>query len=183
MAESSIAFSTPRLVAYPLVSADWPHFQQLQQSPEVMRFVRDIESDAALALRFQQQLAMAAPGQNVSLWLGSSQHTDTSRFAGLAGFWLDDAKNKAEIGFLLQPELQGQGLGSELVAALVEQAFAIPTVHKLVASVTVGNEGSRRVLTKHGFVQEGCLRANYWLDGRWQDDWVFGLLRQDYLHL
>lgn len=168
-------FTTPRLVAQSLGSADWPHFQQLQQSPDVMRFVRDIESDTALALRFQQQLAVQAPSLNVSVRLAHNQ-----QFAGLAGFWLDDGHRKAEIGFMLQPELQGQGLGSELVAALIQQAFAIPTVHKLIARVTAGNEGSRRVLTKQGFVQEGCLRADYWLDGRWCDDWLFGLLRHEY---
>ncbi|MDT3410605.1 UNVERIFIED_ORG: hypothetical protein QE398_000974 [Atlantibacter sp. SORGH_AS 304] len=29
---------------------------------------------------------------------------------------------------------------------------------------------------------EGELRESYWLHNRWHNDWLFGLLRQDYLH-
>jgi len=31
-----------------------------------------------------------------------------------------------------------------------------------------------------GFHQEGELRECYWLNGRWHNDWLFGLLRRDY---
>jgi hypothetical protein len=33
---------------------------------------------------------------------------------------------------------------------------------------------------KVGFHQEGELRECYWLNGRWHNDWLFGLLRRDY---
>jgi len=36
------------------------------------------------------------------------------------------------------------------------------------------------VLEKAGFVLEGTLRENYLLDGRWQDDWLFGLLAREF---
>lgn len=166
-----IAFATARLHARWLSKADWPDYCALQQDPAVMKFIRDIESEVAIAVRFQQQLASSDVQRSYSLWLGDG------RFVGLAGYWFDEAQCKAELGFILAPQMQGQGLGSELVQALIQQAWAEPRVHKLVASVTAGNEGSRRVLLKHGFVQEGCLRQHYWLHGQWHDDWVFGLLR------
>lgn len=173
MISRPVAFQTARLLAYRLHAADWPYYQQIQQLPDVMRFIRDIEDDAQLMQRFTQQLT-ATTHHSVSLW-----RRDDGCFAGLAGFWLDAAGQKAEIGFLLMPQQQGQGIGSELVAALIQQAWLQPTVHKLLATVTAGNEGSRKVLQKHGFVQEGCLRQQYFLQGQWHDDWVFGLLRDD----
>lgn len=170
---SRLAFTTARLHACWLDKTDWPYYCALQQNPAVMRFIRDIESEVAIAVRFQQQLASTDLQRSYSLWLSDG------RFAGLAGFWLDEDQHKAELGFILVPELQGQGVGRELVKALIAEAWAEPTVHKLVATVTAGNEGSRRVLVNNGFVQEGCLRQHYWLAGRWHDDWVFGLLRSE----
>jgi len=46
--------------------------------------------------------------------------------------------------------------------------------------VTVGNLASRALLEKTGFVLEGELRENYWLAERWQNDWIFSLLKHEY---
>jgi len=50
----------------------------------------------------------------------------------------------------------------------------------MTATVTAGNVASRRTLISAGFIQEGTLRQNFFLDGQWHDDWIFGLLKQDY---
>ncbi|CTQ18733.1 hypothetical protein BN1200_70006 [Klebsiella variicola] len=52
-----------------------------------------------------------------------------------------------------------------------------PGVRRLTASVTAGNEASKQLLLKAGFRLEGELRENYWLNGRWHNDWLFGRLR------
>jgi len=36
------------------------------------------------------------------------------------------------------------------------------------------------VLEKAGLVQKGTLRENYFLYGKWQDDWVFDLFKADF---
>lgn len=51
---------------------------------------------------------------------------------------------------------------------------------KLVATVTAGNIASRKALIQAGFEQEGTLRQNFFLAGKWQDDWLFGLLKEEY---
>jgi hypothetical protein len=40
----------------------------------------------------------------------------------------------------------------------------------------------RRLLEKARFRLEGELRESYYLAGRWQNDWLFGLLRHEYLN-
>ncbi|MDU1297260.1 MAG: GNAT family N-acetyltransferase, partial [Enterobacter hormaechei] len=35
----------------------------------------------------------------------------------------------------------------------------------------------KQLLLKAGFRLEGELRENYWLNGRWHNDWLFGQLR------
>ena len=38
-------------------------------------------------------------------------------------------------------------------------------------------QASKQLLLKAGFRLEGELRENYWLNGRWHNDWLFGQLR------
>lgn len=61
--------------------------------------------------------------------------------------------------------------------ALCDYAFTTGGVRRLTASVTAGNEASKQLLLKAGFRLEGELRENYWLNGRWHNDWLFGRLR------
>ena len=55
-------------------------------------------------------------------------------------------------------------------------------IRRLTATVTAGNVASRRLLEKARFRLEGELRESYYLAGRWQNDWLFGLLQQEYLN-
>lgn len=50
----------------------------------------------------------------------------------------------------------------------------------MTATVTAGNIASRRTLLSAGFIQEGALRQNFFLNGQWQDDWIFEFLKQEY---
>ncbi|WP_142296717.1 GNAT family N-acetyltransferase, partial [Klebsiella pneumoniae] len=83
----------------------------------------------------------------------------------------------AEVGFLFAPAAQGGGYGYESLRALCDYAFTPGGVRRLTASVTAGNEASKQLLLKAGFRLEGELRENYWLNGRWHNDWLFGRLR------
>jgi RimJ/RimL family protein N-acetyltransferase len=86
----------------------------------------------------------------------------------------DDAHFRAGLGLWIAEHCQGRGLGSRVVAALVEYAFHRLGLCKLEASVFVGNQGSRRVCEKNGFVLEGTLRCAAMKQGRPVDEWLFG---------
>lgn len=68
----------------------------------------------------------------------------------------------------------------ESLRAVCDYAFTTGGLRRLTACVTEGNQASRRLLEKTGFVLEGTLRESYWLEQRWQNDWLFGLLKRDY---
>lgn len=63
---------------------------------------------------------------------------------------------------------------------MCDYAFNEGGIRRLTATVTVGNLASRALLEKAGFVLEGELRENYWLAERWQNDWIFSLLKHEY---
>lgn len=98
---------------------------------------------------------------------------------GVTGF-VDRGEGIAEVGFILAAEFHGRGFGSESLKDIARFAFEVQGYRKLTAVVTAGNVASRSTLLKVGFLQEGTLRQNYFLHNRWQDDWIFGLLRNEF---
>lgn len=59
-------------------------------------------------------------------------------------------------------------------------AAAVIALARRTGTGTAGNIASKSLLQKTGFLLEGELRECYWLNGRWHNDWLFGLLPRDY---
>jgi ribosomal-protein-alanine N-acetyltransferase len=101
------------------------------------------------------------------------------QFLGTCGFWrLLKQHFRAEIGYELGPESWGQGVMTEAVAAALAFGFGPMGLHSVEAQIAPQNTGSRRVLEKLGFVQEGYFRENYYEPalGAFTDTAVFSLL-------
>jgi len=56
-----------------------------------------------------------------------------------------------EIGYSIVPEYRALGFATELVQALVSQAFSKPEIARVIAHTTPTNHGSVRVLERCGF--------------------------------
>lgn len=75
----------------------------------------------------------------------------------------------AEDSIYLHPEVAGQGLGKQLLAALVERAQEAG-VRKLIAVIgDSGNAGSIGVHRALGFEPVGTIQSCGWKFGRWLD--------------
>lgn len=172
------ALTTERLTCSPLRAQDWPFFLMLQQDPDVMRFVAQDRPAAAIREAFDSRLPLWTPGSDHWLCL-VVRETSTQTPLGVTGY-IHREVDCAEVGFLFAPAAQGKGYGYESLRALCEFAFTQGNIRRLTATVTAGNIASKRLLEKAGFQLEGELRESYFLAGRWQNDWLFGLLKQDF---
>ena len=75
---------------------------------------------------------------------------------GTGGFLgAPDAGGTAEIGYSIAADWRGQGLATELVAGLVQQAAATGMVRRLVAHTQADNLASQQVLLRNGFEAVG----------------------------
>ncbi|WP_249226254.1 GNAT family N-acetyltransferase [Entomohabitans teleogrylli] len=170
---------SPRLHYAPLCETDWPFFLALNLDPDVMRYVADLRpADAIRREAFDSRLAPWYPGSQHWLCL-VLREKQSGKPVGVTGF-IDRGDGIAETGFLLSPAFQQRGYGYESLMAICELAFSHYGFRKLTASVTCDNLGSKALLEKCGFQQEGTLRQNYFLNGAWQDDWIFGLLNHEF---
>lgn len=161
-----------------LCDTDWPLFLALHDDRQVMNFISDpLDEETIRRHYFEPRLRSWQPGCKHWLCLVISEKT-TGIPIGVTGF-IERSDSIAEVGFILKPEFQRKGYGSESLKDIIQFALTHYQYHKLVATVTSGNEASRRTLASAGFLQEGTLRKNYYLKGSWQDDWLFGLLREE----
>ena len=62
-----------------------------------------------------------------------------------------DADATAEIGYSISADWRGRGLGTELVAGLIQQAADTGMVRRLVAHAHANNPASQQVLLRNGF--------------------------------
>lgn len=99
---------------------------------------------------------------------------------GLSLFRIDDTHKHAELGYWLIEEAEGRGLMFEACTQVLNFAFQRRGLHRISAQLLPDNARSIRLLERLGFLQEACLREQYWYRGEVQDIWVYGLLAGEF---
>ena len=105
------------------------------------------------------------------------------RRAGRAtvALWGIDAHNRmAHIGIELRPAFRGRGLGVDAVRVVCRYGFALRGLHRLQLETLADNHAMIAVAEKLGFTREGATRGSSWVNGRFMDDVIFGLLAEEF---
>lgn len=87
----------------------------------------------------------------------------------------------AEVGYALSSAFQSRGLMTDALEMLIDDLFHNTLLERVEARCATENVASQRVLEKNGFLREGLLRGYFKLRGRRIDNYLYGLLREDYL--
>ena len=75
----------------------------------------------------------------------------------------------------------GQGHMTNAVRLAAEFVFNDLRLHRLEAACLPNNYASITVLERNNFVKEGLARRYLKINGRWQDHFLFALLREDFI--
>ncbi len=105
-------------------------------------------------------------------------------FVGLIGFRATDMSNKkTEIGYWLSEPFQKKGIVTNAVKALIEYAFNELDMNRIEINCAVGNETSKHIPQKLGFILEGLEREGELLsDGLFVNLERYSLLKNDHLN-
>lgn len=85
-----------------------------------------------------------------------------------------------DIGYAFAVAFHGKGYATEAVGTLVDEAFSKRGAERIFGNAFVGNDGSRRVMEKLGFVYEGTQRRCVYKRGVWLDQWMIAITRPDW---
>jgi ribosomal-protein-serine acetyltransferase len=100
---------------------------------------------------------------------------------GVAAYHPIDWENRsAALGYWLAADHQGRGLMTRAVRALVTHAFTELGLNRVEIRCAVGNGKSRAIPLRLGFSEEGVVREAQWLNGRFVDHAVYGMLARDW---
>jgi RimJ/RimL family protein N-acetyltransferase len=94
---------------------------------------------------------------------------------------IDDFARVCQLGIGIgDPAYQGRGYGREAITLLLRYAFDLRNLRRVGLSVNADNERALRAYRACGFVEEGRLREQAWVEGRYIDVVVMGILRAEW---
>ena len=111
-------------------------------------------------------------------------HTETMKVIGVISVRQDIHRfnrNAYMLGYVLQRSWWGKGIMPQAVGYMVKYLFRNMGADVVSAAHFVGNDQSKRVLEKCGFVYEGTMRADYLrYDGVVLDSCIYSILPDEY---
>jgi ribosomal-protein-alanine N-acetyltransferase len=93
---------------------------------------------------------------------------------------LHPAGRQLEIGYALVPSERGKGHCTEAIRIMVDYLFLSRDTMRVQACTDTRNLASQKVLEKTGFKREGVSRKNFFTRGRWTDDYLYSILREEW---
>ncbi len=85
----------------------------------------------------------------------------------------------ADVGYLVAPHARGRGYAPATLTSLCEWGFAALRLHRIEWQAFVGNDASRTVAERAGFVIEGVQREALVQRGAYQSAWIGARLADD----
>ena len=163
---------------------DAPTVQRCRNLPEVARYQswRPATADEVIELAHEQ--VGRAPGMQREPFQLVIERQDTNgqrQVVGDMGTGAFDPGRQMEIGLVLDPEWQGQGIATRACRMLFGHLFAAG-LHRITARVDPRNEPSMRLFHRLQFRQEGLERACWWDDTwtEWTDEACFAMLASEW---
>ena len=172
---------TARLKLREIADEDAPRLHSVWTDPLVTRYlVLDPFTDLSQTREMISLLKGLHPSGEGFRWvLFLAVERETIGTCGFHNWKKEHAR--AEIGYEMDSRYWGKGLMSEAVRAVMDYGFTRMGLNRIEAFVSVGNRKSLFFLERNGFTFEGTLRQYELAHGRYQDQWICSLLKQDWL--
>jgi RimJ/RimL family protein N-acetyltransferase len=153
-----VSASAPAIRLEPLAEPHLADVGAMLSDPDVRRFTRI--PDPPPADFPAQWLARYEAGRREGTREMFAALDERGRFVGLAlAVAIDRTDREAELGYIVVPAARGRGLGTAILRALTDWAFAEVGVLRATLVIDVENGASLRMAERAGYVREGVLRS------------------------
>ena len=171
---------TERLFLRRLAATDVKEIRELRGNPETMKFIPRplVTSDEEALAHFKliDDKIENNEGINWAITLKGNP-----KMIGIIGHYRIQPENhRCEIGYMILPQYNGQGITTEAIKAVLEYGFEDLNMHSIEAVIDPDNFASERVLQKNGFVKEAHILENELWDGKFWDTVIYSLLKRNF---
>jgi len=169
-----------RLILRGFSSADLQTFLAYRNDPEVARlqgWTSVSRSEAVVFIARQATQPIGEPGQWLQIAITLKQ---TGQLLGDCALKLHTDLRQATLGITLARPCQGQGFATEALTALLDFLFLKANLHRVQADTDPANAPACRLLERLGMRREAHCRQSLWFKGRWADEYVYAILRDEW---
>ncbi|MEG0471930.1 MAG: GNAT family protein [Solibacillus sp.] len=179
MEQSFPLLETERLVLREITMEDAPSILNYLSDKEVMKYYGlapfQTVNDALDEISWYQSIFRNKTGVRWGI-----TEKDQLVVIGSCGFLNVDGQHaRAEIGFELNQAYWGKGIASETLKPIITYGFKQLKLQRIQALIEPANTASQKLVERHGFVREGLLRSYEYTCGKFDDLYMYSLLKQD----
>jgi len=161
---------------------DLPRYVRWLNTPEVRRgLALDVPLSLAEEERWYEGILSAAADER-PLAIDVRQGEGWLHIGGAGLMRIDRHARHAEVGIHIgDSQHWDQGLGTEAMRLILRHAFETLNLNRVFLRVYEDNPRAMRVYRKLGFKDEGRLRQDRFLEGKYWDTLLMGLLQPEWL--
>lgn len=170
-----------RLLLRAVTPEDVNEVYELRSNPETMKFIpRPLVTSTEMALEHIDMIAKKIENNEGINWAITLK--GNPKLLGIIGHYRIQPENyRSEIGYMILPEYQNQGISSEAIHLLLDYGFYHLNFHSVEAIIDPRNHASAKVLEKNGFVKEAHFLEDVFWDGQFIDSSVYSLLKRNFI--
>jgi ribosomal-protein-alanine N-acetyltransferase len=171
---------TERLLLRRVSIDDLNEILELRGNPETMKFIPrplvKTEEDALNHFKMIDEKIEKNEGINWAITVKGNP-----KLIGIIGHYRIQPENhRCEIGYMILPQYNGQGIVTEAIKAVLEYGFEDMNMHSIEAVIDPDNIASERVLQKNGFIKEAHILENEYYDGKFWDTVIYSILKRNF---
>lgn len=173
---------TQRLLLRPLLDHDADALSVYRSQPEICRYVpfEPMDSDA-IRTRLGGPLSRTRlDAEGDAIVIGIEDLATGALVGDLTLIWSSQRHQRAEIGYVLNPNYNHRGYATEAAHRLLHLAFDDFGFHRVVARIVAGNDSPIQVARRLGMRQEAHLVEHEWFKGAWIDEMSFAILEKEW---
>ena len=172
---------TERLLLRDFQADDWSAVHVYACDADVTRYQDwgpNSEDDTKKFIDFSITSSQLKPRVDFELAIILSEN---NKLIGGAGIHISNAAHREGwIGYCLNKQWWGKGIGTEAARTLIDFGFSQLGLHRIFATVFPGNTASVNILKKIGMNKEGHSKSHKLVRGVWRDSDWYAIIESDY---
>ena len=172
---------TARLLLRRFTDTDQDAIVAYRNDPEVARYqswTHCTSADARFLIAENKELPFGMPDEwiQVAIALRSTNEIIGDLAVKIHGY----SASQAVLGFTIARRHQRQGYAREAVSAMLDLLFLELNLHRASADCDPRNLASWGLMVALGMQREAHFRRSHWFKGEWADEYVYGILREEW---